>query len=44
MVYRPLLARDIAQGVIYMLQQPLNISIKALDIVPSGKTPSVSPL
>lgn len=33
---RPLVAPDIAQAAVYMLQQPLNVSIKALDIVPSG--------
>ncbi|KAJ5599163.1 short chain type dehydrogenase [Penicillium hetheringtonii] len=35
--YEPLVAGDIAQGAIYMLQQPLNISVKALDIVPSAQ-------
>ncbi|OQE31931.1 hypothetical protein PENSTE_c001G10388 [Penicillium steckii] len=35
--YEPLIADDIAQGAIYMLQQPLNISVKALDIVPSAQ-------
>lgn len=33
---RPLIAPDIAQGVVYMLQQPLNISVRAMDVVPSG--------
>ena len=33
---RPLIAPDVAQAAIYMLQQPLNISVKALDVVPSG--------
>lgn len=34
--YRPLVADDIAEAAIYMLNQPLNVSIKALDVVPSG--------
>lgn len=34
--YEPLVAPDVAQAAIYMLQQPLNVSVKALDIVPSG--------
>lgn len=33
---RPLIAPDIAQAVVYMLEQPLNISVKAMDVVPSG--------
>lgn len=33
---RPLIAPDIARGVVYMLQQPPNISVRALDVVPSG--------
>lgn len=33
---RPLVAPDIAQGVVYMLQQPRNISVRALDVVSSG--------
>lgn len=34
---RPLESKDIAQAAVYMLSQPLNISVKALDVVPSGK-------
>ena len=33
---RPLIAPDVAQAAVYMLQQPLNISVKGLDVVPSG--------
>lgn len=33
---RPLIAPDIAQAAVYMIQQPLNISVKAMDVVPSG--------
>lgn len=36
MFQRPLIAPDVAQVAVYMLQQPLNISVKALDVVPSG--------
>ncbi|KAE8153347.1 hypothetical protein BDV25DRAFT_127289 [Aspergillus avenaceus] len=35
--YEPLVAPDIAQGVVYMLQQPVNLSVKAMDIVPSAQ-------
>lgn len=35
--YRPLESDDIARAVIFMLSQPLNVSVKALDVVPSGK-------
>ncbi|CAG8059768.1 unnamed protein product [Penicillium salamii] len=35
--YTPLLANDIADAAIYMLNQPLNISVKALDVVPSAQ-------
>lgn len=35
--YEPLVAPDVAQAVVYMLQQPLNVSIKALDVVPSAQ-------
>ena len=35
-VVRPLLAEDIAAAATYMLDQPRNISIKALDVVPTG--------
>lgn len=33
----PLESDDIAGAAMYMLSQPLNISVKALDVVPSGK-------
>lgn len=33
----PLVAGDVADAAVYMLNQPLNISIKALDVVASGK-------
>ncbi|KAB8207725.1 hypothetical protein BDV34DRAFT_191618 [Aspergillus parasiticus] len=35
--YEPLVAPDIAQAAVYMLQQPPNLSVKALDIVPSAQ-------
>ncbi|KAL4791239.1 hypothetical protein BDV19DRAFT_314361 [Aspergillus venezuelensis] len=35
--YTPLEAEDIAGAAIYMLSQPLNVSIKALDVVPSAQ-------
>jgi len=35
--FTPLEAEDIARGAIFMLEQPLNVSIKALDMVPTGK-------
>ncbi|CEN59614.1 predicted protein [Aspergillus calidoustus] len=35
--YTPLEADDIAGAAIYMLSQPLNISVKALDVVPSAQ-------
>jgi NADP-dependent 3-hydroxy acid dehydrogenase YdfG len=35
--YSPLVADDIAESAIYMLDQPLNVSIKALDVVPSAQ-------
>ncbi|KAJ5584973.1 uncharacterized protein N7459_004773 [Penicillium hispanicum] len=34
--YEPLVAEDIAEAAVYMLSQPPNVSIKALDVVPSG--------
>ena len=37
MVDRPLIAGDVAEAAVYMLNQPLNVSIKALDVVPSGE-------
>lgn len=36
-VGRPLIANDVAEAAVYMLNQPLNVSIKALDVVPSGE-------
>lgn len=35
--HSPLESDDVAGAAMYMLNQPLNISIKALDVVPSGK-------
>ncbi len=35
--HSPLESDDIAGAAMYMLNQPLNISVKALDVVPSGK-------
>ncbi|KAJ5115776.1 hypothetical protein N7456_000124 [Penicillium angulare] len=35
--FEPLIAPDIAQAAIYMLQQPLNVSVKAMDVVPSAQ-------
>ncbi|KAL4920309.1 hypothetical protein BDW62DRAFT_199032 [Aspergillus aurantiobrunneus] len=35
--YTPLEAEDITGAAIYMLNQPLNISVKALDVVPSAQ-------
>lgn len=35
--YEPLIAPDVAQAANYMLQQPLNVSIKALDVVPPAQ-------
>ena len=34
---RPLVAEDVAQAVVFVLQQPEKISIKALDVVPSAQ-------
>jgi len=34
---RALQAQDVADAVLYMLSQPLNISIKALDVVATGE-------
>lgn len=39
--FTPLEGEDIAHGAVFMLAQPLNVSVKALDIVPTGK-PTVS--
>ena len=33
----PLESKDIAEAAIYMLKQPLHISVKAMDVVPTGK-------
>lgn len=33
---RPLLSESVANAAIYMLSQPPNTSIKALDVVPTG--------
>lgn len=33
---RPLEPVDVAESAVYMLEQPLNRSVKALDVVPSG--------
>ncbi|KAJ5940309.1 hypothetical protein N7516_000477 [Penicillium verrucosum] len=35
--YTPLIAGDVAEAAVYMLNQPLNVSIKALDVVPSAQ-------
>ncbi|PYI09840.1 NADP-dependent L-serine/L-allo-threonine dehydrogenase ydfG [Aspergillus sclerotiicarbonarius CBS 121057] len=35
--YQPLESEDIARTAVFMLQQPLNVSIKALDVVPSAQ-------
>ncbi|KAJ5371281.1 uncharacterized protein N7496_007373 [Penicillium cataractarum] len=35
--YEPLVSEDIAQAAVYMLNQPPNVSIKALDVVPSAQ-------
>ncbi|KAJ5239187.1 hypothetical protein N7468_003806 [Penicillium chermesinum] len=35
--YEPLVAKDIADAALYMLNQPANVSIKALDVVPSAQ-------
>ncbi|KAL4743650.1 hypothetical protein BDV11DRAFT_177944 [Aspergillus similis] len=35
--YTPLESNDIARAAIYMLSQPLNISVKALDVVPTAQ-------
>lgn len=40
-VDRPLIAGDVAEAAVYMLNQPPNVSIKALDVVPSGECPSL---
>ncbi|KAK8079533.1 short chain dehydrogenase reductase family [Apiospora hydei] len=34
--FQPLLSEDVASAAVFMLSQPLNRSIKALDVVPSG--------
>lgn len=35
--FEPLIAPDIARAAVFMLEQPLNVSIKALDVVPSAQ-------
>ncbi|KAJ5322735.1 hypothetical protein N7452_011024 [Penicillium brevicompactum] len=35
--FEPLIAKDIARAAVFMLEQPLNVSIKALDVVPSAQ-------
>ncbi|PWY96227.1 NADP-dependent L-serine/L-allo-threonine dehydrogenase ydfG [Aspergillus sclerotioniger CBS 115572] len=35
--YQPLVSEDIAHSAVFMLQQPVNVSIKALDVVPSAQ-------
>jgi 3-hydroxy acid dehydrogenase/malonic semialdehyde reductase len=35
--FTPLEADQVAEQAVWMLQQPLNVSVKALDVVPSGK-------
>lgn len=34
---RPLSAENVARSAVYLLGQPLEISIKALDVVPTGE-------
>jgi hypothetical protein len=41
MLVRPLISNDVAEAAIFMLSQPLNNSVKALDIVPSGMYPDI---
>lgn len=38
---RPLVSDQVAQAAVFMLSQPLNVSIKALDVVPSGEQRSM---
>ncbi|KAL2817005.1 NAD(P)-binding protein [Aspergillus cavernicola] len=35
--FEPLVSDDIAQATVYMLNQPLNVSVKAMDVVPSAQ-------
>ena len=37
--FTPLEADEVATQAVWMLEQPLHISVKALDVVPSGKLP-----
>lgn len=39
---RPLEPVDVAESAVYMLEQPLNRSVKALDVVPSGMYSSIN--
>lgn len=36
--FTPLDAREIAGGAVCMLEQPLHVSVKTMDIVPTGKS------
>ncbi|GAB7326105.1 hypothetical protein MBLNU13_g10124t1 [Cladosporium sp. NU13] len=38
--YTPLESKDIADAAIYMLKQPLHISVKAMDVVPTAHNPT----
>lgn len=35
--YKPLVPEDVAESAVYMLNASMSVSIKALDVVPSGK-------
>ncbi|KUL89075.1 hypothetical protein ZTR_06139 [Talaromyces verruculosus] len=35
--FQPLVSEDVSQAAVFMLDQPLNVSIKALDVVPSAQ-------
>ena len=37
MLFRPLVAQEVADAALYMLSAPSNVSVKALDVVPSGE-------
>ncbi|KAK6082635.1 NADP-dependent L-serine/L-allo-threonine dehydrogenase ydfG [Seiridium cupressi] len=37
--FQPLLAEDVSEAAVFMLSQPLNRSVKALDVVPSAQRP-----
>jgi NADP-dependent 3-hydroxy acid dehydrogenase YdfG len=36
-VNRPLHPDDVAKAAVYMLDQPMGVSVKAMDVVPSGQ-------